>query len=57
MLRRTTACASASSPNPCRRSSAQLQRRCPGKRYAIGEARNAIGGTWDLFRYPGIRSD
>ncbi|NOV27270.1 NAD(P)/FAD-dependent oxidoreductase [Cupriavidus necator] len=35
----------------------QLQRRCPGKRYAILEAREAIGGTWDLFRYPGIRSD
>ena len=35
----------------------QLQRRCPGKRYAILEARDAIGGTWDLFRYPGIRSD
>jgi cyclohexanone monooxygenase len=34
-----------------------LQRRCPGKRYAILEARGAIGGTWDLFRYPGIRSD
>lgn len=34
-----------------------LQRRCPGKRYAIVEARDAIGGTWDLFRYPGIRSD
>ena len=34
-----------------------LQQRCPGKRYAILEARNAIGGTWDLFRYPGIRSD
>jgi cyclohexanone monooxygenase len=34
-----------------------LQRRCPGKRYAILEARAAIGGTWDLFRYPGIRSD
>jgi cation diffusion facilitator CzcD-associated flavoprotein CzcO len=34
-----------------------LQRRCAGKRYAILEARNAIGGTWDLFRYPGIRSD
>jgi monooxygenase len=28
-----------------------------GKRYAILEARGAIGGTWDLFRYPGIRSD
>ncbi|WP_437592344.1 flavin-containing monooxygenase [Sorangium sp. So ce1000] len=34
-----------------------LQTRCPGKRYAILEARSAIGGTWDLFRYPGIRSD
>jgi cyclohexanone monooxygenase len=34
-----------------------LQRRCHGKRYAILEARDAIGGTWDLFRYPGIRSD
>ena len=34
-----------------------LQRRCPGKTYAILEARDAIGGTWDLFRYPGIRSD
>ena len=34
-----------------------LQRHCPGKRYAILEARASIGGTWDLFRYPGIRSD
>jgi monooxygenase len=34
-----------------------LQERCPGKSYAILEAREAIGGTWDLFRYPGIRSD
>jgi cation diffusion facilitator CzcD-associated flavoprotein CzcO len=34
-----------------------LQKRCPGKTYAILEARDAIGGTWDLFRYPGIRSD
>lgn len=34
-----------------------LQDKCPGKRYAILEAREAIGGTWDLFRYPGIRSD
>ncbi|MGK3992951.1 flavin-containing monooxygenase [Sorangium sp. So ce1024] len=34
-----------------------LQTRCPGKRYAILEGRSAIGGTWDLFRYPGIRSD
>jgi monooxygenase len=34
-----------------------LRERCPGKSYAILEARGAIGGTWDLFRYPGIRSD
>jgi monooxygenase len=34
-----------------------LQQRCPGKSYAILEAREKIGGTWDLFRYPGIRSD
>lgn len=34
-----------------------LQRELPGKRYAILEARGAMGGTWDLFRYPGIRSD
>ncbi|VXB79053.1 NAD(P)/FAD-dependent oxidoreductase [Massilia sp. 9I] len=34
-----------------------LQQGCPGKRFAILEARDAIGGTWDLFRYPGIRSD
>jgi monooxygenase len=30
---------------------------CPGKTYAVLEAREAMGGTWDLFRYPGIRSD
>lgn len=35
----------------------QLVRECPGKRVAILERRDAIGGTWDLFRYPGIRSD
>jgi monooxygenase len=34
-----------------------LQRRCPGRSWTILEARDAIGGTWDLFRYPGIRSD
>jgi cation diffusion facilitator CzcD-associated flavoprotein CzcO len=34
-----------------------VQTRCPGKSYAILEARDAIGGTWDLFKYPGIRSD
>jgi monooxygenase len=34
-----------------------LRRLCPSKSFAILEARDAIGGTWDLFRYPGIRSD
>lgn len=34
-----------------------LQTNCPNKTYAILEARDNIGGTWDLFRYPGIRSD
>src|ERR1700691_1277807 len=34
-----------------------LQSRCRGKTYAILEARPRLGGTWDLFRYPGIRSD
>jgi monooxygenase len=34
-----------------------LQDRCPGKTYALLEARADLGGTWDLFRYPGIRSD
>ena len=34
-----------------------LETRCPGKSYAILEARGSIGGTWDLFRYPGVRSD
>ncbi|MDI3288025.1 NAD(P)/FAD-dependent oxidoreductase [Polyangium sp. 15x6] len=34
-----------------------LQREHPSKSYAILEARGALGGTWDLFRYPGIRSD
>jgi monooxygenase len=34
-----------------------LRRRCPGRSLAILEAREAMGGTWDLFRYPGIRSD
>jgi monooxygenase len=35
----------------------RLQADCPGKSFAILEAREASGGTWDLFRYPGIRSD
>ena len=34
-----------------------LQSRCPDKSFAIVESRASIGGTWDLFRYPGIRSD
>jgi cation diffusion facilitator CzcD-associated flavoprotein CzcO len=34
-----------------------LQSRCPNKTYAILEARERLGGTWDLFRFPGIRSD
>jgi monooxygenase len=34
-----------------------LQEQCPGKTFVILEARDEIGGTWDLFRYPGIRSD
>jgi cation diffusion facilitator CzcD-associated flavoprotein CzcO len=34
-----------------------LQTRSPRKSYAILEGRAALGGTWDLFRYPGIRSD
>ena len=35
----------------------RLQTECPDRSYAILEARDAIGGTWDLFRYPGVRSD
>ena len=35
----------------------KLQKYHPDKSYVILEARNNIGGTWDLFRYPGIRSD
>jgi monooxygenase len=34
-----------------------LRRRSPGRTFAILEARDGIGGTWDLFRYPGVRSD
>jgi monooxygenase len=36
---------------------AHLVRKCPGKRFAIIERRERPGGTWDLFRYPGVRSD
>ncbi|MFS0884214.1 flavin-containing monooxygenase [Aeromicrobium sp. 179-A 4D2 NHS] len=35
----------------------RLQERAPGRTYTILEQRDAIGGTWDLFRYPGVRSD
>ncbi|MFC3103689.1 flavin-containing monooxygenase [Salinisphaera aquimarina] len=34
-----------------------LRQACPDQTFAILERRNSIGGTWDLFRYPGIRSD
>ena len=34
-----------------------LQTRLPGKTFAVVEARDALGGTWDLFRYPNVRSD
>ena len=35
----------------------RLQQQCPRRSYAVLEAREAVGGTWDLFRYPGVRSD
>src|SRR6187200_1359626 len=38
-------------------SACHLRRRAPGKSFAILEAREGMGGTWDLFRYPGVRSD
>src|SRR5215213_4336086 len=34
-----------------------LRRECPGKSFVILEGRGTMGGTWDLFRYPGVRSD
>src|SRR5690242_569457 len=34
-----------------------LRMKCPQKSFVILEGRDAIGGTWDLFRYPGVRSD
>jgi len=34
-----------------------LHERCPAKSYVILEGRSSMGGTWDLFRYPGVRSD
>jgi len=36
---------------------AHMEAQCPGRRYAVLERRAQIGGTWDLFRYPGVRSD
>ncbi|MBV7265075.1 flavin-containing monooxygenase [Erythrobacter ani] len=36
---------------------AHMEMKAPGHSYAIVERRENIGGTWDLFRYPGIRSD
>ncbi|MET7640975.1 NAD(P)/FAD-dependent oxidoreductase [Streptomyces sp. NPDC005438] len=35
----------------------RLGTECPGRTYTILEARDSLGGTWDLFRYPGVRSD
>ncbi|TDO46560.1 cation diffusion facilitator CzcD-associated flavoprotein CzcO [Kribbella sp. VKM Ac-2571] len=35
----------------------RIQTRCPDRTYAVLEGRDALGGTWDLFRYPGVRSD
>ena len=34
-----------------------LQHRCPDRTFTILEGREDLGGTWDLFRYPGVRSD
>ncbi len=34
-----------------------LRERCPGRSFVILEGRERLGGTWDLFRYPGVRSD
>jgi cyclohexanone monooxygenase len=38
-------------------SAVHLMKNCPAKSFALLEARQAMGGTWDLFRYPGVRSD
>lgn len=35
----------------------RIQTQCPGSTYTILESRGGIGGTWDFFKYPGIRSD
>ncbi|WP_420381710.1 flavin-containing monooxygenase [Novosphingobium sp.] len=36
---------------------AHMEKLCPGQRYGVIERRAELGGTWDLFRYPGVRSD
>eukprot|EP01041_Mallomonas_annulata_P018732 gene18732-37780_t len=36
---------------------AQIKKNCPERSLALLEGRKTLGGTWDLFRYPGIRSD
>ena len=38
-------------------SACHLKQQCPRKTFLVLECRDAVGGTWDLFRYPGIRSD
>ena len=38
-------------------SARHLQKNCPDRSFALLESRDTLGGTWDLFRYPGIRSD
>ena len=38
-------------------SARHLQKECPDRRFLLLESRERLGGTWDLFRYPGIRSD
>lgn len=38
-------------------SAVHLRQRCPDQTFAILEGRSRLGGTWDLFRYPGVRSD
>ena len=55
--RRTSTCSSSAPGSRASGAGHYLQTECPWAVYAIFEARDAIGGTWDLFRYPGIRSD
>ena len=53
----TSTCSSSAPASPASARPGTCRSAAPGKSYAILEARDAIGGTWDLFRYPGIRSD